>query len=587
MRNVSSRSTFPRVFFFWTTMSLILFYGSNLFAEQVTFAWDANSSSPDGYRLFMRTEGQPYNYNSPVWTGKATTCTVDQLENNAYYFVVRAYVGSNESLNSNEVEYKVVVNNAPRSNAGTDQAVSAGARVTLDGSGSSDSEGTISKYQWTQTSGPSVSLRNAANKQSTFTAPNVTATASLNFRLTVTDDGGLTDSDTCQVTVLPVANGSGNSGDSDNDGLSDAEETGIYGTDPHNPDTDGDGILDGQEVSNGTDPKVNGSQTETGYAKIWMEAEDGDVIEPIVIMDDSSASGSGYIVAPEGSGILSDPSSRQAGYVEYTFDISSSGDYLIWGRVIANDNASDSFFVKMDDGQAVTWHTKMGETDTWTWDVVSSRNYNDVRDASSPLVYHLKAGTHTLKIQQREDGTQMDRLLITNDKKYIPEGKIEPVTSITQKTFWLEAEKGTIIAPMEAAGGKNSSGGGYLVIPEGAGMRFDQSYSQAGYAEYTFDVSSDDDFVIWGRVIAADDGSNSFFIMMDNGEPLTWHTIVGSAWTWDVASQRNPEDTPDTSNPLVYHLKAGTHKLRIQQREDGAELDRILITNDISYVPLD
>lgn len=35
--------------------------------------------------------------------------------------------------------------------------------------------------------------------------------------------------------------------DSDNDGLSDAEEL-RYGTDPHNPDTDGDGLKDGQEV---------------------------------------------------------------------------------------------------------------------------------------------------------------------------------------------------------------------------------------------------------------------------------------------------------------------------------------------------
>ncbi len=36
--------------------------------------------------------------------------------------------------------------------------------------------------------------------------------------------------------------------DSDGDGLTDADEAGIYGTDPNNPDTDGDGLLDGAEV---------------------------------------------------------------------------------------------------------------------------------------------------------------------------------------------------------------------------------------------------------------------------------------------------------------------------------------------------
>lgn len=37
--------------------------------------------------------------------------------------------------------------------------------------------------------------------------------------------------------------------DSDNDGLSDGNETGEYGTDPTDPDTDGDGLADGVEVA--------------------------------------------------------------------------------------------------------------------------------------------------------------------------------------------------------------------------------------------------------------------------------------------------------------------------------------------------
>jgi hypothetical protein len=42
--------------------------------------------------------------------------------------------------------------------------------------------------------------------------------------------------------------------DRDGDGLFDSDETNVYGTDPDNPDTDGDGIDDGQEVFDGTDP---------------------------------------------------------------------------------------------------------------------------------------------------------------------------------------------------------------------------------------------------------------------------------------------------------------------------------------------
>jgi hypothetical protein len=46
--------------------------------------------------------------------------------------------------------------------------------------------------------------------------------------------------------------------DSDDDGLSDFDEYNKYGTDPANPDTDGDGYLDGAEVQNGYNPLGSG-----------------------------------------------------------------------------------------------------------------------------------------------------------------------------------------------------------------------------------------------------------------------------------------------------------------------------------------
>jgi len=46
----------------------------------------------------------------------------------------------------------------------------------------------------------------------------------------------------------------GLAGDTDADGLSNDDEINIYGTDPTNPDTDGDGLNDGAEVALGTNP---------------------------------------------------------------------------------------------------------------------------------------------------------------------------------------------------------------------------------------------------------------------------------------------------------------------------------------------
>jgi hypothetical protein len=60
--------------------------------------------------------------------------------------------------------------------------------------------------------------------------------------------------------------------DSDEDGLSDADEISL-GTDPHNPDTDGDGYSDGVEVNAGSDPKEPNSMPEglSIYTAIELE----------------------------------------------------------------------------------------------------------------------------------------------------------------------------------------------------------------------------------------------------------------------------------------------------------------------------
>ena len=98
-------------------------------------------------------------------------------------------------------------NRSPRANAGEDQTVAAGSRVTLDGSGSSDADGALAAYQWVQTSGTDVSLSNTDQAAVSFAAPQADMTVTLTFRLTVTDNDGATASDDVSVTVQPTGSG--------------------------------------------------------------------------------------------------------------------------------------------------------------------------------------------------------------------------------------------------------------------------------------------------------------------------------------------------------------------------------------------
>jgi hypothetical protein len=88
-------------------------------------------------------------------------------------------------------EYAVVLppgNDPPVANAGPDQTVDAGADVLLDGSGSSDPNGDVLSFNWTQISGPTVNLVNQTTAMPSFVAPELDVASVLEFQLVVDDN---------------------------------------------------------------------------------------------------------------------------------------------------------------------------------------------------------------------------------------------------------------------------------------------------------------------------------------------------------------------------------------------------------------
>ncbi len=162
------------------------------------------------------------------------------------------------------------------------------------------------------------------------------------------------------------------------------------------------------------DHSISVTFSENTLVNVWIEAEDGDLQWPMEIADDTSASAGGYVWVPQGTGVISTPS-EDNGYAQFYFEVPENGTYAIWGSEVSNDTASDSFFVAVDDQPYLTWHTKLGGEETWTWDVVSQRDVENLQYTIAPKTYWLSAGSHTLTIMQREDGTKLDRILVTND----------------------------------------------------------------------------------------------------------------------------------------------------------------------------
>jgi hypothetical protein len=144
------------------------------------------------------------------------TFTAPQVDSAVETLTFRLTVTDNDGLESSDtVSIDVIDRILPVADAGIDQDVTEGDTVTLDGTGSSDTDGTIASYQWVQTAGITVTLSGASTETATFTAPQVdSAVETLTFKLTVTDDDGQTDSDTMSVTVSDSTGG----GDDDDGG---------------------------------------------------------------------------------------------------------------------------------------------------------------------------------------------------------------------------------------------------------------------------------------------------------------------------------------------------------------------------------
>ena len=118
-------------------------------------------------------------------------------------FTVTLVVNDGHANSAPATATVTIANRLPIANAGPDRTVLHRTSVTLDGRGSSDPDGTVVGYQWSQLSGAAVTLSGANTSVATFLAPKLSPgqTAVLVFQLRVTDNNGATATDQVTITV--------------------------------------------------------------------------------------------------------------------------------------------------------------------------------------------------------------------------------------------------------------------------------------------------------------------------------------------------------------------------------------------------
>ena len=155
-------------------------------------------------------------------------------------------------------------------------------------------------------------------------------------------------------------------------------------------------------------------------------------------------------------------------------------------------------------------------------------------------------------------------------------GTVRPrstITAIPLNTITIEAETGSLTAPMVIRSDSQAFGGQYVEVPNGTGSnQNDATFGGPGQANFSINIPQSGTYALWARTIAPSTGSDSFYVTRNNATTLIkeWFVPVSTAWQWNKVAN------------ISY--TAGAHTLQFRQREDGTKLDQIILTSDLNLI---
>jgi hypothetical protein len=139
-------------------------------------------------------------------------------------------------------------------------------------------------------------------------------------------------------------------------------------------------------------------------------------------------------------------------------------------------------------------------------------------------------------------------------------------------TLEAEAESGAFSAPMVIQSADAASGGRFAVVPEGSGNNFDDAtFGGPGQLTLPFKIPQGGAYALWARTIAPNFGSNGFYVTSRDTLIRNWAVPTSTTWQWHKVAE--------------VFLGAGAFSVNFRQQEDGTQLDKVILTTDLKFVP--
>jgi lysophospholipase L1-like esterase len=134
-------------------------------------------------------------------------------------------------------------------------------------------------------------------------------------------------------------------------------------------------------------------------------------------------------------------------------------------------------------------------------------------------------------------------------------------------TDFYEPECATVGENWNIVDDETASNGKYITVHPGTQSLNSPPADSTGLIYLPFSVDTTSSFTVYGRMRNSTFDDDSFWIKVDDGEFELYNGLVTSGWQWVSLG--------------TYNLDEGDHQITIGYREDGANLDKIAVSNSV------
>jgi hypothetical protein len=293
---------------------------------------------------------------------------------------------------------------------------------------------------------------------------------------------------------------------------------------------------------------------------------------------------------------------RDTGFVvnspRLDFDVNfpQSGRYYVWVRGRGSSSSDDSLHIGLN-GQAQARANRIsGFRSGWSWS-------DETMDGARASIDVDSAGAQQLTVWMREDGTIVDKVVLTQNPSLHPTdfgplgppatdpGSTTPVTPQPQPSsrfVALEAEHfvsnvGVGAHGWSAVSPSGSSGRASLQALPNVGENIDTGFvADSPRLDYAVNFPAAGTYYVWIRGRGLTGSDDSLHVGLNGRGSGTADRISGFADTWGWTNE-----TMDKQRATIVVANAGNQVLNIWMREDGLIVDKIVLAQDSSLHPRD